>query len=81
MGSEAVAAVDLPDDPVTDPDGYRRLLLGLLGDDDPALVAAGTADRLRDLVRGAGDRLRSGRHRTNGRRWNASVTWSTASSS
>ena len=58
MGSEAVAAVDLPDDPVTDPDGYRRLLLGLLGDDDPALVAAGTADRLRDLVRGAGDRLR-----------------------
>ena len=54
----AAETVDLPVDPVTDPDAYRRLLLGLLGDDDPAVVAAGTTARLRTLVADAGDRLR-----------------------
>jgi hypothetical protein len=54
----AAELVELPVDPVTDPDAYRRLLLSLLGDDDPAIVAAGTAARLRRLVADAGDRLR-----------------------
>jgi len=50
--------VELPVDPVTEPDAYRRLLLDLLGDDDPAVVGAATAARLRALVAAAGDRLR-----------------------
>jgi hypothetical protein len=64
MGSDAlVLSADRPLDPgrgieVTDPDGYRALLLGLLGDDDPAAVASATADRMRALVTAAGPRLR-----------------------
>jgi hypothetical protein len=53
-GSGAERAVD----PVSEPDAYRRLLLGLLGADDPAMVATTTADRMRELVRVAGSRLR-----------------------
>jgi hypothetical protein len=45
-------------DPVNDPDAYRGLLLGLLGDDDPAVVGAATAARMRRLVDAAGLRLR-----------------------
>ena len=45
-------------DPVAEPDAYRRLLLGFLGDDDPARVQGGTTLRLRDLVERAGPRLR-----------------------
>lgn len=45
-------------DPVSEPDAYRRLLLGLLGADDPATVATTTADRMRDLIAAAGPRLR-----------------------
>src|SRR5262245_30376752 len=37
-------------DPVADPPGYQRHLLGLLGDDDPAEVQAGTADAFRALI-------------------------------
>ena len=37
-------------DPVADPQGYQRHLLGLLGDDDPAQVQAGTADAFRALI-------------------------------
>jgi hypothetical protein len=37
-------------DPVADPQGYQRHLLGLLGDDDPAEVQAGTADAFRALI-------------------------------
>ena len=48
----------VPVDPVGDPDAYRRLLLGLLGDDDPAAVASATTTRLRGLVGAAGARLR-----------------------
>lgn len=45
-------------DPVQSPEAYRRQLLSLLGDDDPAVVGASTVARLRDLVAEAGDRLR-----------------------
>jgi hypothetical protein len=37
-------------DPVADPQGYQRHLLGLLGDDDPAQVQAGTEDAFRALI-------------------------------
>ena len=40
--------------PVNDPEAYRALLLGLLGDDDPAVVQAGTVARWRTLVDDAG---------------------------
>ncbi|MEO8477552.1 MAG: DinB family protein [Actinomycetota bacterium] len=42
---------------LTDPKGYQRHLLGLLGDDDPAEVQSGTPAALRALVAGAGERL------------------------
>jgi len=45
-------------DPVTDPSGYQRHLLGLLGDDDPAEVQAATTDAWRVLVEQAGAHLR-----------------------
>jgi len=32
-------------DPIADPAGYQRHLLGLLGDDDPAAVQSATAAR------------------------------------
>jgi hypothetical protein len=41
-------------DPISDPQGYQRFLLGLLGDDDPAAVLSGTADRFRALLAVAG---------------------------
>jgi len=41
-------------DPVSDPRGYQRHLLSLLGDDDPAVVQSGTADSFRALVEVAG---------------------------
>ncbi len=53
-----MASLELPVDPVTDPDAYRELLLGFLADDDPAVVGAATVERLRSLVAGAGERLR-----------------------
>ena len=37
-------------DPVSDPHGYQRHLLSLLGDDDPAVVQSGTADSFRALL-------------------------------
>lgn len=43
-------------DPVRDPKGYQDMLVGLVGDDDPAEVQSGTADRIRDLLARAGDR-------------------------
>lgn len=45
-------------DPVSDPSGYQRHLLGLLGDDDPAAVQAGTPQMWRALVGAAGGRVR-----------------------
>jgi hypothetical protein len=46
-------------DPVGDPSGYQRHLLGLLGEDDPAVVQAATPVAWRSLVEEAGDRLRT----------------------
>lgn len=40
-------------------DAYRRTLLDLLGDEDPAEVQSGTALRFRDLVARAGSDLRT----------------------
>jgi hypothetical protein len=45
-------------DPVLSPEAYRRELLSLLGEDDPAVVQAATVARLRELVAEAGDDLR-----------------------
>lgn len=47
-----------PIDPVASPDAYRRELLSWLGEDDPAVVQQGTAERVREIVQAAGDRLR-----------------------
>jgi hypothetical protein len=44
-------------DPVTDPSGYVAHVLGLLGEDDPAEVQAGTAEAWRGLLDDAGDRV------------------------
>jgi hypothetical protein len=50
-----VSAVDLgPIDPVSQPDAYRRQLLGLLGDDDPAEVQSKTPATLARLAVDAG---------------------------
>lgn len=46
-------------DPVADPQGYQRHLLGLLGDDDPAQVQAATPAAIVDLVAEAGHDLRT----------------------
>ena len=45
--------------PVDAPEAYRQMLLGLLGEDDPALVQAATVARLRALVREAGPLVRT----------------------
>ena len=45
-------------DPIDDPSGYQRHLLGLLGEDDPAEVQADTPGAWRDLLQESGDRLR-----------------------
>ncbi|HEY6567493.1 MAG TPA: DinB family protein [Actinomycetota bacterium] len=45
-------------DPVNDPQAYQQHLLGLLGDDDPAVVQAATPAALRALVAEAGEDLR-----------------------
>jgi hypothetical protein len=42
-------------DPVREAAAYQRSLLDALGDDDPAVVAASTADAIRDLLAEAGD--------------------------
>jgi hypothetical protein len=52
------AVADRLVDPVSEPDAYRALLLGLLGDDDPAVIGGATPDWMRALVRAAGPRLR-----------------------
>ena len=41
-------------DPISDPRGYQRHLLGLLGTDDPAEVQSGTAASFRALLEVAG---------------------------
>jgi hypothetical protein len=46
-------------DPMQAAEAYRRSLLDLLGDEDPADVQSGTAARIRDLVARAGGDLRT----------------------
>lgn len=46
-------------DPVSEPQAYQQHLLGLLGDDDPAVVQAATPAALRALIDDAGDELRT----------------------
>jgi DinB superfamily len=53
------AMSDTAIDPVRSPEAYRRQLLDLLGEDDPAMVQAATVARLRELVGEAGDDLRT----------------------
>jgi hypothetical protein len=45
-------------DPVSSPAAYQAEILSWLGDDDPAVVQAATAARLRELVAAAGEHLR-----------------------
>ena len=53
MDTIRVMQTDSPD-PIGDPAGYQRHLLGLLGDDDPATVRSATAASVRALLRSAG---------------------------
>jgi hypothetical protein len=46
-------------DPISEPQAYQEYLLGALGDDDPATVQAGTPAAMREIVRGAGNHLRT----------------------
>ena len=47
--------MDSPD-PVAEPKAYQDFLVGLVGDDDPADVQAGTVSAIRDLLDRAGPR-------------------------
>ena len=44
-------------DPVSEPKAYQDMLVGLVGDDDPAEVQASTPARIRDLLARAGSRV------------------------
>jgi hypothetical protein len=46
-------------DPVQSPQAYQNMLIGLVGDDDPAQVQEATSVALREMVAAAGDRLRT----------------------
>ena len=46
-------------DPVNEPDAYRRMLLGALGNQDPAVVLAGGPAAAREVISDAGSSLRS----------------------
>jgi len=52
--SETMTSVQSPD-PISDPKAYQDHLIGLVGDDDPAAVQAGTSQRVRLLLADAGD--------------------------
>jgi hypothetical protein len=58
MSGDIVAGISASADPIAAPDAYRREILGWLGDDDPAVVASGTVERLRGVIAAAGSRLR-----------------------
>ena len=47
-------------DPISDPSGYQRHLLGLLGEDDPVEVQSATPAAWRALLAEAGDLVREG---------------------
>jgi hypothetical protein len=46
-------------DPVQSPQAYQRMLIDLVGDDDPAEVQGATSAALRQVVAGAGEHLRT----------------------
>jgi hypothetical protein len=48
---------DVSPDPVSEPAAYQQYLLGLLGDDDPAVAQDSTADKLKELAKEAGTDL------------------------
>ena len=61
-GAEATdvdAALDRRVDPVAEADAYRAMLLGLLGDQDPARVQAELEDQLEQVLKEAGPHLRT----------------------
>jgi len=61
MADTVTHAADLDDspDPVTDPKAYQELLIGLVGEDDPAEVQNWTAASVRAVVDEAGPDLRT----------------------
>ena len=56
---DANAALDLRVDPVAEARAYQDMLLGVLGDRDPAEVLARLPDELEAVVAEAGERLRT----------------------
>jgi hypothetical protein len=58
MSGDIVAGISASADPLAAPDAYRREILGWLGDDDPAVAASRTVERLRGVIAAAGSRLR-----------------------
>lgn len=46
-------------DPIAEPNAYQEMLLGLLGEDDPAAVQSGTLTELPALITAAGPNLRT----------------------
>ena len=64
-------------DPVDDPQGYQRHLLGLLGEDDPAVVQHATPGAWRTMVDLAGPHLHDAPAEGSGRCSSASPTPST----
>src|SRR5712691_1122373 len=52
------AALERRVDPVSEADAYREMLLGLLGERDPAEIQAQLTDQLQAVVEEAGPRLR-----------------------
>lgn len=56
---ERQGSVEHAPDGLTDPSGYQRYLLGLVGDDDPAVVQAATAAAWRTILSADVDLLRA----------------------
>jgi len=58
-GMDVEDALNLRVDPVGEADAYRAMLLGVLGDRDPAQTQAELPDQLAALLEGAGPHLRT----------------------
>ena len=57
--TDVEAALALHPDPVAESDAYRNMLLGLLGDQDPAEVQAASPEKFAALIQAAGPNLRT----------------------
>ena len=68
-------------DPVQNPQAYQKMLIDLLGDDDPADVQHATSASLRHVIADAGDLLRTRPAKGEWSVIEVSVTCSTARSS